>query len=59
MREWEELVKIKEKLLEMVSCWDKRVSEVQTDSDIFSEYVENLVGNTQKLRRQRLAGKSK
>ncbi|VUG17286.1 DEBR0S2_03136g1_1 [Brettanomyces bruxellensis] len=58
-REWEELVKIKEKLLEMVSCWDKRVSEVQTDSDIFSEYVENLVGNTQKLRRQRLAGKSK
>lgn len=58
-KEWEELVKIKEKLLEMVSCWDKRVSEAQTDSDIFSEYVENLVGNTQKLRRQRLAGKSK
>lgn len=46
-----ELITIKKKLLELLSVWDERMSDIQADNDLFSSYVENLIGNTQKFRR--------
>ncbi|GMG20256.1 unnamed protein product [Ambrosiozyma monospora] len=46
-----ELNSIKNELLELVSCWNKKEDELKSDNLIFSSYVENLVGNTQKMRR--------
>lgn len=47
------LANIKQELLVMISCWNERIKAAKADSDLFSSYVENLVGNTQKLRRDR------
>ncbi|GME80318.1 unnamed protein product [Ambrosiozyma monospora] len=46
-----ELNGIKDELLQLVSCWNKKEDELKSDNLIFSSYVENLVGNTQKMRR--------
>ncbi|QPG77147.1 hypothetical protein FOA43_004551 [Brettanomyces nanus] len=45
------LIGIKQELLRLLACWDKKLTDDKADNKIFTSYVENLVGNTQKLRR--------
>ncbi|VEU23188.1 DEKNAAC104310 [Brettanomyces naardenensis] len=47
------LAGVKEELLKILACWDKELEEDRKDNEVFSGYVENLVGNTQKMRRER------
>lgn len=46
-----DLEQIRDTLLTMVACWDKQVDDDRRDNELFASYVENLVGNTQKLSR--------
>ncbi|ODV83192.1 hypothetical protein CANARDRAFT_100360 [[Candida] arabinofermentans NRRL YB-2248] len=48
----EELKLMKEELIRLASCWSKNLEDIKLDNGLFSSYVENLVGNTQKKRRQ-------
>lgn len=45
------LMNTKKQLLELLSIWDERLSDTRVDNELFSSYVENLIGNTQKFRR--------
>lgn len=46
-----ELVAVKKNLLNLLSVWDERMGDIREDNELFSSYVENLIGNTQKFRR--------
>lgn len=46
-----ELVNTKKELLELLSIWDAKTEDLKVDNELFSSYVENLIGNTQKFRR--------
>lgn len=45
------LVNTKKELLELLSLWDEKIEDLRVDNELFSSYVENLIGNTQKFRR--------
>lgn len=45
------LVNTKKELLELLSIWDEKIEDLRVDNELFSSYVENLIGNTQKFRR--------
>lgn len=47
------LLSRKNELLKLASVWDERLREIQADNDLFTSYVENLIGNTQKIRREK------
>lgn len=47
------LTGIKKELLELMSIWNQRTKVVKEDNELFSSYVENLIGNTQKIRREK------
>jgi hypothetical protein len=47
------LVIMKKELLRLVSIWDERMKDTKADNDLFSSYVENLIANTQKKRREK------
>lgn len=49
--ELKNLATIKRELLELVSVWDEKIKDTKVDNDLFSSYVENIIGNTQKFRR--------
>ncbi|GAV28253.1 hypothetical protein PMKS-001723 [Pichia membranifaciens] len=46
-----ELVAVKKNLLNLLSVWDEKMGDIRADNELFSSYVENLIGNTQKFRR--------
>ena len=48
----EKLIKTKQELLKLLSVWDERAKDVKADNELFTSYIENLIGNTQKLRRE-------
>ena len=56
----EQLNQHKIELLDLLSVWNEHTTEVKHDNEIFTSYIENLIGNTQKLRREtRLSKKGK
>jgi hypothetical protein len=48
----EKLIKTKQELVKLLSVWDERAKDVKADNELFTSYIENLIGNTQKLRRE-------
>lgn len=48
----EELNNSKQKLLMLLSVWDEQAKDIKADNELFTSYIENLIGNTQKLRRE-------
>lgn len=51
----EEIIKmgeLKQSLLKTLSAWNKQYDIIKSDNDLFTSYIDNLVGNTQKLRRK-------
>lgn len=48
-----ELTELKSKLLKLMSVWDNETRETKADNELFTSYVENLIGNTQKIRREK------
>lgn len=53
-----DLIALKSELLNLVAIWDERMKDIKEDNELFSSYVENLIGNTQKKRRERRLVKS-
>lgn len=49
----EVLANMKNKLLLLTSVWDEHMKSVKADNELFTSYVENLIGNTQKMRREK------
>lgn len=50
----------KQQLLELLSIWNEHTEDVKQDNELFTSYIENLIGNTQKLRREtRMSKKGK
>ncbi|KAH3668405.1 hypothetical protein OGAPHI_002159 [Ogataea philodendri] len=47
-----ELENVRDELLKLAACWNLRLEDLKQDNEIYSMYVENLVGNTQKRRRE-------
>ncbi|GMM27852.1 hypothetical protein DAMA08_005680 [Martiniozyma asiatica (nom. inval.)] len=47
----ENLIYRKERLLRLLSAWNHQYDILKQDNELFTNYIENLVGNTQKLRR--------
>lgn len=54
----EALITVKMELLNLVAIWDEKMKDIKADNVLFSSYVENLIGNTQKKRRERRLVKS-
>lgn len=52
-----ELTKTKKTLLDLLSIWNEKIEDTKADNELFSSYVENLIGNTQKFRRVNKAHK--
>lgn len=53
-----ELINLKERLLKLVSVWDVKSHDINEDNELFSSYVENLIGNTLKKRREKRQAKA-
>lgn len=45
------LITAKNELLELLSIWNEKLHDVKVDNELFTSYVENIIGNTQKFRR--------
>lgn len=48
-----QLTDMKSRLLQLVSVWDEHMRNTKVDNELFTSYVENLIGNTQKMRREK------
>lgn len=53
-----ELINLKERLLKLVAVWDVKSHDINEDNELFSSYVENLIGNTLKKRREKRQAKA-
>lgn len=53
------LAALKQSFMETMSAWNKQYEDVKADNDLFTSYIENLVGNTQKFRRRQIQSKNK
>ncbi|TID31028.1 hypothetical protein CANINC_000389 [Pichia inconspicua] len=49
----EVLANMKNKLLLLTSVWDEHMKSIKADNELFTSYVDNLIGNTQKMRREK------
>lgn len=46
------LAHVKQSLLKTLSAWNKQYDIIKSDNELFTNYIDNLVGNTQKFRRR-------
>lgn len=46
------LTETRQRLVKTLSAWNKHHEALKADNELFTSYIDNLVGNTQKFRRQ-------